>query len=131
MTLLLRLAFWAALLFAFVMAVLPHPPNIPGSPSDKILHVTAFSVLALLAPLAYRAAPLVRIGLLLSAFGALIEIVQTVPSLHRDGDWIDWVADTAALAAVLSLVALARTALQARMRTAAQAKSKADSASQA
>ena len=108
MILLLRLAFWAALLFAFVMAVLPQPPHIPGDPSDKILHVTAFSVLALMAPLAYRAAPLLRIGLLLSAFGAAIEIVQTIPSLHRDGDWIDWVADTAALAAVLSLVALVR-----------------------
>ena len=130
MTFLLRAAFWAALLFAFVMAVLPHPPNIPGAPSDKILHVTAFSVLALLAPLAYRAAPLVRIGLLLSAFGAVIEVVQTIPSLHRDGDWVDWVADTAALAAVLSLFALVRAA-QASMRTAAQAKSRADSASQA
>ncbi|HEX8191393.1 MAG TPA: hypothetical protein VF552_00690 [Allosphingosinicella sp.] len=130
MTLLLRLAFWAALLFAFVMAVLPHPPSVPGNPPDKILHVTAFSVLALLAPLAYRAAPLLRIGLLLSAFGALIEVVQLVPSLHRDGDWIDWVADTAALATVLSLVALVRNA-QASMRAAAQAKSRADSASQA
>jgi hypothetical protein len=130
MTLLLRLAFWAALLFAFVMAVLPQPPQLPGDPSDKILHVLAFSVLALLAPLAYRAAPLFRIGLLLSAFGALIEVVQIIPSLHRDGDWIDWVADTAALAAVLSLVALARAA-QASMRAAAQANSKAESASQA
>jgi hypothetical protein len=108
MTPLLRLGFWAALLFAFVMAILPHPPDIPGDPTDKILHVTAFSVLALMAPLAYRAAPLLRTGLLLSAFGAAIEIVQTIPRLHRDGDWIDWVADTAALAAVLSLVAIAR-----------------------
>jgi hypothetical protein len=130
MTLLLRLAFWTALLFAFVMAVLPHPPNIPGDPSDKILHVTAFSVLALLAPLAHRAAPLLRIGLLLSAFGALIEIVQMVPSLHRDGDWIDWLADTAALAAMLSLVAIARD-VQAMIRAAAQARSRAEKASQA
>ena len=130
MTRLLRLAFWAALLFAFVMAVLPQPPQIPGEPSDKLLHVTAFAVLAFLAPLAYRAAPMLRIGLLLSAFGALIEIVQLVPSLHRDGDWIDWVADTAALSAMLSLVSLARAA-QPRRRIAAQPNSKADSVSQA
>ena len=130
MSLLLRLAFWVATLFAFVMAILPQPPQIPGSPSDKLLHVTAFTMLALMAPLAYRAAPLLRIGLLLSAFGGLIEIVQTLPALHRDGDWIDWVADSAAAAAVLSLVALARQA-QARRRAAAQAKSKADSASHA
>lgn len=130
MTRLLRLAFWAALLFAFVMAVLPQPPQLPGEPSDKLLHVTAFAVLALLAPLAYRAAPLLRIGLLLSAFGAAIEIVQVIPSLHRDGDWIDWVADTAALSAMLSLVALGRAA-QPRRRAPAQANSKAESVSQA
>lgn len=127
--LLTRLAFWAALLFSFVMAVLPRPPQLPGDPSDKILHVLAFSVLALLAPLAYRAASLLKIGLLLSAFGALIEIVQTIPSLGRDGDWIDWAADTAALMAMLSVVAIARDQLSRRAR--AQAKSKAESASQA
>jgi VanZ family protein len=129
MLVLLRVAFWAALLFSFVMAVLPHPPDLPGDPSDKILHVLAFSVLAALAPLAYPAARPARIGLLLSAFGALIEIVQTIPSLHRDAELIDWVADTAALAAVLSLATLLRAQLT--RRAAAQAKSRADSASQA
>lgn len=125
---LLRFAFWSALLFAGVMAVLPHPPHIPGEPSDKVLHILAFSTLALLAPLAHARAPLLRIGLLLSAYGAVIEIVQLIPSLYRDGDWLDWVADTAALAAVLSFVAIVRDQL--RRRTAAQAKSRADSASQ-
>jgi hypothetical protein len=113
---LLRILFWAALAFAFVMAVLPHPPQLPGQPSDKVQHILAFSVLALLAPLAYPTAPLVRTGLLLSLFGAVIEIVQRVPSLNRDGDWIDWAADTAALAAVLALVQLWRSAQHARRR---------------
>lgn len=129
MPVLLRLAFWSAFLFSFVMAVLPHPPDIPGDPSDKILHVFAFSVLAALASLAYPAVRPARIGIQLSAFGALIEIVQTIPSLHRDAELIDWVADTAALAAVLSLVALWRA--QVTRRAAAQANSRADSASQA
>ncbi|HEX8643940.1 MAG TPA: hypothetical protein VF702_08510 [Allosphingosinicella sp.] len=129
MRLLLRLAFWAALLFALVMAVLPQPPDVPGEPSDKVLHILAFSVLAALAAFAYRAAPLGRIGLLLSAFGALIEIVQSVPLLHRDADLVDWIADTAALAAVLSLFALRRA--QERRRAAAQANSNAERASQA
>jgi VanZ family protein len=111
------------------MAVLPRPPELPGDPSDKILHVLAFSVLSLLAALAYPRTSLLRLGLLLSAFGALIEIVQTIPGLGRDGDWIDWVADTAALTAVLSLVAIVGD--QARRRASAQAKSRADSASQA
>jgi hypothetical protein len=128
MILLLRLAFWAAFVFAFVMAVLPHPPNVPGDPSDKVQHILAFSVLALLAALAYPRSPTVRIGLFLSAFGAVIELVQLIPSLYRDGDWIDWVADTAALSAVLSLAAIARD--QVRRRAAAQAKRSAESASQ-
>ena len=101
---LLPYAFWAALLFACVMAVLPKPPQLPGQPSDKIQHILAFTVLAGLAAAAYPGARLLKILLLLSAFGALIEFVQTIPALHRDGDWVDWIADTAAAAVVLLLV---------------------------
>jgi VanZ family protein len=116
MSRLLRIAFWAALIFAFVMAVLPHPPQLPGAPTDKIQHILAFTTLGLLAPLAYRDTALLRIGLLLSAFGALIEIVQAIPILYRDADVVDWAADTAALAVVLSLAALWRSAQKARRR---------------
>jgi MYXO-CTERM domain-containing protein len=38
----------------------------------------------------------------------MIELVQTIPVLHRDGDWIDWAADTIAAALVLGLAALLR-----------------------
>ena len=102
---LLPFAFWAALIFAFVMAVLPKPPQLPGQPSDKIQHVLAFTVLAGLAAAAYPRVGLVKILLLLSAFGALIEFVQMVPDLHRDGDWV---ADTLAAGAVLLLAGLVR-----------------------
>jgi VanZ family protein len=111
MTRLVRFAFWAAAAFAFTMAVLPHPPQMPGDPSDKVQHMLAFSVLAGLAAAAYRDVPLLRIGLGLSAFGALIEMVQLIPALHRWGDVVDWVADTAAAAAVLALVGLLRLRL--------------------
>jgi VanZ family protein len=100
--------FWAALVFAFVMAVLPQPPQLPGDPSDKIQHIVAFAVLAALAGAAYPRTALLRILAGLSAFGAVIEIVQTVPALHRDGDYIDWIADTLAAAAVLGMAALVR-----------------------
>ena len=102
---LLRAAFWAAALFAFVMAVLPHPPHVPGDPTDKVQHIVAFAVLAVLASLAHPQTRPVRIGLGLSAFGALIELVQLVPALNRDGDIVDWSADTVAAALVLALVA--------------------------
>jgi VanZ family protein len=98
----LRLAFWAAAIFAFVMAVLPHPPKIPGEPSDKVQHVAAFATLGLLSKLAYPASTPFQLVLRLSLFGALIEVVQAIPGLHRDSSVWDWVADTIACAVVLS-----------------------------
>lgn len=105
---LLVLAFWSAALFALVMASLPKPPRVPGDPGDKIQHIMAFLTLAALAAAAYPRAPLVRIAVGLSAFGALIEIIQLIPSLHRDAEWVDWLADTVAAAAVLLAVHLVR-----------------------
>ena len=98
----LRLAFWAAAAFAFVMAVLPHPPQIPGAPSDKVQHVIAFATLGLLAGLAYPASSTVQLVLRLSLFGAFIELVQAIPALNRDSSVWDWVADTIACALVLA-----------------------------
>jgi hypothetical protein len=93
-----RLLFWATAVFAFVMAVLPHPP---GSPSDKIQHIAAFTTLGLLGGWAYRETSLLRLALRLSLFGAFIELVQAIPLLHRDSDILDWGADTAAASFVL------------------------------
>lgn len=97
----LRVAFWGAALFALVMAVLPHPPELPGAPSDKIQHIAAFLVLGALASFAYPATSPVHLGAGLSLFGAFIEAVQYIPSLHRDSDPMDWMADTAAAALML------------------------------
>lgn len=103
-----RLLFWAAALFAFVMAIIPHPPEIPGEPSDKVQHMAAFASLGLLGAWAYARAPLLRLLVALSAFGAVIEFVQAIPALHRDSDVKDWIADTIACALVLMAVRLWR-----------------------
>lgn len=99
-----RLLFWTAMLFAFVMAILPHPPELPGEPSDKIQHMAAFATLGLLGAWAYARAALLQLLAGLSLFGALIEVVQAIPALHRDSDVKDWVADTLACGLVLLLV---------------------------
>ena len=99
-----RAIFWAAACFAFVMAIVPHPPQVPGEPSDKVQHIVAFATLALLGSFAYPATALVQLLLRLSLFGALIEVVQAIPALHRDSDVLDWLADTAAVITVLLLV---------------------------
>jgi VanZ family protein len=93
-----RPLFWAAAIFAFVMAVLPHPPHVPGEPSDKIQHIAAFLTLGLLGAWAYPAMPLERLLAGLSLFGGLIEVIQALPLLNRDSDILDWLADTVASA---------------------------------
>lgn len=96
-----RLLFWAAALFALVMALLPNPPQYPGEPGDKVQHMAAFATLALLGALAFPRLSLVRLGLGLSLFGALIEVAQAIPELHRDSELMDWVADSVAAAVIL------------------------------
>lgn len=110
-----RLAFWAAATFALVMALLPHPPQVPGSPSDKIQHIAAFATLALLARIAYPGLRVLTLLIALSALGATIEIFQAVPALHRDSDHVDWIADTGAAAFALLLTSILQT--QVRLRT--------------
>ena len=99
-----RLLFWAAAIFAFVMAILPHPPEIPGNPNDKLQHVAAFATLALLGSWAYLRMSLLLLFGSLSAFGAFIELVQAIPVLHRDSDVKDWIADTIACGFVLIII---------------------------
>lgn len=113
---LFRLAFWAAALFAFVMAVLPHPPQLPGEPPDKVQHILAFAVLTALAAAGWPGAPRLRLLVGLSGFGVLIELIQTIPALHRSADWRDWLADTGAILAVLALAAALRPLLDRRRR---------------
>lgn len=102
-----RVALFAAVTFAVTMALLPHPPGVIEV-GDKYQHMLAFAVLAALAALAYPREPLFRLGERLSFLGALIEVLQAIPALHRDCDIFDWLADTAAIAAVLGLIWLAR-----------------------
>lgn len=117
---LLVLAFWAALIFALVMALLPKPPALPGDPGDKVQHIIAFATLTALARLAY---PRVRTWILivgLAAFGAVIELGQMTPGLGRHGSIDDWLADIAAVGAVLLIVEPLRLLLARRKRSAAE-----------
>jgi VanZ family protein len=118
-----RATFWAAAAFALVMAALPHPPRVPGEPNDKVEHIIAFATLAVLGSFAYPRAALLRLLASLSLFGALIEVVQAIPVLHRDSDVMDWLADTAAAAVVLTFVWWRRRAANASAIAAAASRS--------
>lgn len=97
-----RIAFAVAAAFAGVMALLPKPPHLPTDQlGDKFHHILAFAVLAALALAAFPRASRWRLAERLSFFGALIEVGQSIPALHRDCDIRDWVADTLAIAVVM------------------------------
>ena len=102
-----RLILLAALVFAVTMALLPHPPKVPID-SDKYQHMLVFGTLTILSVLAFPQTPLLRIGERLSFLGAMIEVVQSIPVLHRDCDIMDWVADTAVIIGMLVVVAISR-----------------------
>ena len=97
--------FWAALIFAYVAAIMPAAEAPQISTNDKVEHMVAFLTLAILHRLAYPAAGWLRTWLLLAGFGALIEFTQAIPMLHRDGNVADWIADVIALSAGILLVA--------------------------
>jgi hypothetical protein len=107
---LLRSLFWLAFVFAVTMALLPHPPSLPiDSWGDKSQHMLAFGLLAALGATAFQGTPLLRLGERLAFLGALIEVCQSIPALHRDCDIRDWIADTVAVALVLLIVRASRT----------------------
>ena len=87
------------------------PPNAMHPhlfPWDKAEHFSAFFALTACALLAFPRLSMGWIAAGLSASGALIELIQGLPFVHRDMDVKDWVADTVAVLAVVGVVILAR-----------------------
>lgn len=44
----------------------------------------------------------------LAAFGALIEIAQSIPALHRDASGVDWIVDCLAVVTTLAILAIGK-----------------------
>lgn len=105
-TTLWRVLLVAATLFAVTMALLPHPPDL--NIRDKWQHMSAFGALTFLSVLSFPSTPLTRIGERLSFLGALIEVFQSIPAVHRDCDVMDWLADTYVIICVLILFRIVR-----------------------
>ena len=95
------IAFWGALLFAYVDAIIPGKEAISLSAWDKLNHMIAFFTITFLARAAYPRMPVFRLFLMMACFGAFIELSQAIPFIHRDAEWDDWFADM-----IATLVAL-------------------------
>lgn len=89
-------ACWVVVLGVYIAAILPQREAPHLGYSDKVDHMAAFFTVTLLARLSYLRRPVWRLFVAVAAFGALIEITQMIPALHRDAEFNDWVADVAA-----------------------------------
>lgn len=113
-----QVALAIAIVFAVTMALLPKPPHMPIDRfGDKFEHMLAFATLAALASFAYPAARALKVLERLSFLGAMVEVLQSIPSLHRDCDIHDWMADTLAIAIMVGIIALIRSGRPPRLRT--------------
>ena len=72
---------------------------------DKVVHLGIFGVFAVLWLRALPHLPerFLRIGLAGAVLGAITEIVQNLPIIHRDGELSDWVADMVGLLLAMTL----------------------------
>jgi hypothetical protein len=100
--------FWVAITITLAGAFAPPSTVEQLVPWDKAGHFLAFYALTGLAVMGFPGRHVVLIAISLCAFGGLIEILQSMPFVHRDAEWGDWFADTAAIAAVLGPMMLVR-----------------------
>jgi VanZ family protein len=91
-----KYAFWLTWVILSYLFLVPQQFLIPEVFDwwDKLQHSLAFGVLAILGLLAYARtrAEVFRVIMLLSIYGALIEMLQTL-SGWRYGEFRDWLAD--------------------------------------
>lgn len=90
--------FGGCLVLFLILAVLPVPPEIVPSLSDKAEHLLAFLLLGLLAHLGWPTLSYLRFWLpLLALYGGLIELIQSFLP-YRSADPWDLFADLVGLA---------------------------------
>jgi VanZ family protein len=98
--------------FALTMTHIPHPPPIGPQVSYKLIHFLAYGLLSGLLFLALwisrpnlRWLPLIVLGIIM-AYAAFDELTQ--PLFHRDCEFGDWLADSAAGVVAVSVLGLIR-----------------------
>ena len=99
-----RLGFIACALVTVAFAFAPARSGAHLFPWDKADHFSAFFAITTAGVVAFPRVRLVWIALVASAAGAAIELIQGLSWVGRDCDVWDWVAENAAIAAVIGLV---------------------------
>jgi VanZ family protein len=99
-------------IFALTMTHIPHPPPMGPVTSDKVAHFLGYGMLTGLLFLALWFSrpnmpylPLIVLGIVM-AYGAFDELTQ--PFFHRDAEFADWLADSAAAVVAVTILGLIR-----------------------
>ena len=72
------------------------------------MHMVAFATLTAFGVYTFpRVRPFI-LAALLSAYGALIELIQMTPIVNRDGDFRDWMVDSAGIIFALTVIYVSR-----------------------
>jgi VanZ family protein len=104
-----RAAGFLLLLLVLIAALVPklpfHDLSMQFRISDKVMHIMAFTFLAVWFSGQYEKKSYWRIALGLIAFGVLIELVQNTIS-YRTSEWMDLVGDVVGIAAGLIIAML-------------------------
>lgn len=95
------------------MALMPSPPNF--GIGDKAEHAAAFACLSLLSLIAFPRQRPMWLALGLAGLGAVIELLQLLPALHRSSDGMDWLVDCAAIALVFGAAMVLRRMASVRL----------------
>ena len=102
----LRVVYGFLLVGILIAALLPGDDAPEAFAWDKANHMFAFFVLAAGAKTLWPRMRAIRLAVPLIVFGGAIEVLQSLPIFHRDGDWHDLLADGIAVVAGLLAVRL-------------------------
>ena len=95
-----QLAGFLLLIFVMIAAMVPEMPFenlvLQFKISDKVLHIVAFTILAVWFSGQYEKRSYWRIAMGLIAFGILIELIQGTVS-YRRSEWLDLVGDASGI----------------------------------
>lgn len=108
----LRVGLYAAAVAVLLYLCLAPSQDLPSiSLWDKSEHAIGWAVLAGSGLLLFPRHPWRIVGFTV-AFGALIEVLQGLPAIHRDSDVRDWIADCVGVAAAYLVFRLMQRVLR-------------------
>lgn len=89
--------------YLLLMEMPPAPPSWPYK--DKVQHITVFLALSITGGLAFQNRQ-IAVCILLAAYGALMEVLQSILTVTRVASVYDWLADATGILIAIAVLRL-------------------------